>query len=72
MTTPEQATIKFSVPLAIHRELAARCAATGLTIATQCRLGLMLLERHPEFYAGAPNPAAMAILERDERTGAGG
>jgi hypothetical protein len=64
--------VKFTVPAQIHRELAARSEATGLSIATQCRLGLMLLERHPEFYAGAPNAEAMAILERNERNGAGG
>jgi hypothetical protein len=64
--------VKFTVPALIHRELAARSEATGLSIATQCRLGLMLLERHPEFYAGAPTPAALEVLERNERANGGG
>jgi hypothetical protein len=61
MTTPEQATIKFSVPMPIRRELQALSDASGLSIRDLCRVGTFLVLQ-PGALANGPTAGGLASL----------
>jgi hypothetical protein len=57
----DQATIKFSVPLPIRRELQALSDASGLSIRDLCRVGTFLVLQ-PNALANGPTAGGLASL----------